>query len=121
MKLIEVREDGTGIADLDGARSEVNLSLLDQPKVGNYVIVHAGFAIERLDEKEANERIALFEEMGSIDTKTQSSRSTEIRNLASFASFLCALCVKIFSFSLCIFTSVSICVHLRLISSFHGL
>lgn len=64
MKLIEVRADGTGIADLDGARSEVNLSLLDSPAVANYVIVHAGFAIERLDEKEANERIKLFEEMG---------------------------------------------------------
>ena len=64
MKLIEVRTDGTGIADLDGARSEVNLSLLDAPSVGNYVIIHAGFAIERLDEEEANERIKLFEEMG---------------------------------------------------------
>jgi len=69
MKIIDVRGDGMGVADLDGARSEVNLSLLDNPSVGDYVIIHAGFAIERLDEKEARERISLFEEMESIDTK----------------------------------------------------
>jgi len=64
MKLVEVRDDGTGVADLDGARSDVNLTLLEKPAKGDYVIIHAGFAIERLDEKEANERIKLFEEMG---------------------------------------------------------
>jgi hydrogenase expression/formation protein HypC len=67
MKLIEVRGDGTGVADIDGARSEVNLTLLEKPEVGNYVIIHAGFAIERLDEKEANERIKLFEELGQLN------------------------------------------------------
>ena len=66
MKLVEVRDDGTGIADLDGARSEVNVTLLDKPEIGNYVIIHAGFAIETLDEKEANARIALFQEIGGM-------------------------------------------------------
>lgn len=63
MKLIEVRDDGTGVADLDGARSEVTLTLLEKPAIGDYVIIHAGFAIEKLDEKEANERIAIFQEI----------------------------------------------------------
>ncbi|MDD4871314.1 MAG: HypC/HybG/HupF family hydrogenase formation chaperone [Kiritimatiellae bacterium] len=67
MKLTEVRDDGTGIADIDGAKSEVNLTLLDKPEKGNYVIIHAGFAIEILDEKEANERIKLFEELGQLN------------------------------------------------------
>lgn len=80
MKLIEVRDDASGIADLDGARSEVNLSLLDQPKVGNYVIVHAGFAIEKLDEQEANIRIKLFEEMA-----TTATNATDIPHLRSSA------------------------------------
>lgn len=67
MKLIEVRKNGTGIADLDGARSEVNLTLLENPMLNDYVIIHAGFAIERLDEKEAKERIKLFEEIAEHD------------------------------------------------------
>jgi len=65
MKLVEVRDDGTGVADIDGALSDVNLSLLDKPAVGDYVIIHAGFAIERLDEDEANARIELFREIAT--------------------------------------------------------
>ncbi len=69
MKLIEVRDDGTGVADIDGAQSEVNLSLLEKAVKGDYVIVHAGFAIEKLDEKEANERIALFQQIANGGTQ----------------------------------------------------
>ena len=63
MKIVELRSDGTGVVDLDGSRHEANLSLIDNPTLGDYVIVHAGFAIERLNEKEANEQLALFAEM----------------------------------------------------------
>jgi hydrogenase expression/formation protein HypC len=63
MKLVEVHTDGTGAADLDGVRHEVDLSLIQDPRPGTYVIVHAGFAIETLDEEEANARLALFEEL----------------------------------------------------------
>ena len=52
-----------GTVELDGSRREANLSLLTNPKVGEYVIVHAGFAIEKLDEQDANERIAMFDEL----------------------------------------------------------
>jgi len=68
MKLIEIRGDGTGVAEMDGAQSEVNLTLLEKPAKGDYVIIHAGFAIERLDEKEANARIALFQEIADNET-----------------------------------------------------
>jgi hydrogenase expression/formation protein HypC len=63
MKIVAMREPGIGVTDLDGIRQTVNLSLVSEPKLGDYVIVHAGFAIEKLDEEEANERIALFEEL----------------------------------------------------------
>ena len=62
MKIIEAGADQTGVAELDGSRHEVNLSFVDA-KVGDYVIIHAGFAIEKLDEAEANERIKLFDEL----------------------------------------------------------
>ena len=62
MRLVEVLEVGRGVADLDGSRHDVDLSLIDHPSVGDYVIVHAGFAIEKLDRQEADERLALFDE-----------------------------------------------------------
>ena len=63
MRIQAIRADGMGIGDLDGAEHEVDLSLVADPRVGDYVIVHAGFAIEKLDQKEADERIALFKEL----------------------------------------------------------
>ena len=65
MKVVELREDGCGVADLDGSRQAVDLSLVSDPRVGDFVIVHAGFAIERLDPEEADARLALFAQMAS--------------------------------------------------------
>lgn len=66
MKLVEVRGDDTGIADLDGVRHDVDLSLVAEPRTGDYVIVHAGFAIEKLDQEDADARLALFAELARM-------------------------------------------------------
>ncbi len=47
------REDLQGLVELDGVTREVSLLLLDDAVVGEYVLVHAGYAIGRLDEEEA--------------------------------------------------------------------
>jgi hydrogenase expression/formation protein HypC len=65
MRIHEIRSDGMGIGDYDGTRHEIDLSLVEAPRVGDYVIIHAGYAIERLDEKEANERLSLFAEIAA--------------------------------------------------------
>ena len=49
-----------------GIVKEVNLSYVPDAKVNDYVIVHVGFAISVLDEKEALETLALFKEMDAI-------------------------------------------------------
>ncbi len=64
MLIDSIDKTGVGVASLDGSEYRVNLSLTEDPQVGDYVIVHAGFAIEKLDEKEARERLSLFEEIG---------------------------------------------------------
>ena len=46
----------------DGTRRKANVTLVDV-KVGDYVLVHAGFAIQVLDEKEANETLDLFRDI----------------------------------------------------------
>lgn len=47
-----------------GSELEVDVSLLEHVEVGNYVIVHAGYAIEVLDDDDADDRLALFQELG---------------------------------------------------------
>ncbi|OVE73638.1 hypothetical protein BVX94_03275 [bacterium B17] len=74
MSLTEVRDNGTGTCDMDGSRYEVDLGLIEDPKVGDYVIVHAGFAIEKLDEQEANERLELFDELAQVGWKPQAMK-----------------------------------------------
>lgn len=63
MRVVSV--DGTdAVAEIDGVRREASLMLMnDEVRVGDYVIVHAGFAISRLDEDEARETLALMREV----------------------------------------------------------
>lgn len=65
MQIETITEPGQGICALEGVRQPVDLSLIDTPTEGDYVIVHTGFAIERLDPEEACERIALFDELAA--------------------------------------------------------
>lgn len=66
MKISCIRDAGMAIGTAEGLRSEINLSLLEEPSIGDYVIVHAGFAIEKLDEQEALERLKLFDELAEV-------------------------------------------------------
>ena len=54
--------------DVDGVRREVSLMLLEDSAVGDYVIVHAGFAIQKLEEEAAKESLELLREaMAQVD------------------------------------------------------
>lgn len=63
MTIVEVKDDHCGVVELQGVRRPVRLELLDDPSVGDIVIVHAGYAIERLDQAEADARLELFEKL----------------------------------------------------------
>ena len=52
--------------DVDGVRREASLLLLEDAKIGDYVIVHAGFAIQKLDEAAALETLALLKEAAAF-------------------------------------------------------
>ena len=66
MRVCEIYEDGSAMLELDGASYKASLNLLDGVKEGDFVIVHAGFAIEKVHQKEADERIKLFRELAEI-------------------------------------------------------
>ena len=62
MKVVEI-EGAVARVEEAGVRRLARVDLIEGVKVGDYVIVHAGIAIERLDRKEAEETLRLFEEM----------------------------------------------------------
>jgi len=66
MQIVSIPAADRCIAEIGGARREVSLMLLPEAQVGDFVIVHAGFAIERLDEEEAMRTLELFRELGEI-------------------------------------------------------
>lgn len=53
-----------------GVTSEVRLDLVDAPRVGDYVLVHAGYAIQVLDEHEARETLAYLEELFAAELRS---------------------------------------------------
>ena len=65
MKIIS-RDGDDIVAEVDGVQKEANIMLLgEEVAVGDYVIVHAGFAISRLDEAYAEETIRMMKEIYS--------------------------------------------------------
>lgn len=65
VKLIK-KKDINGTVVSGGVKINVDLRLLDDAKVGDYVIVHAGFAIQKLDEKDAKETLDLFKQIATV-------------------------------------------------------
>lgn len=66
-KVVSLEGDGTGKVDYLGTTVLANLSLLPEVKVGDWVIVHAGFAISRLDRTEARRTLKLFKELEKLN------------------------------------------------------
>lgn len=54
-----------GTVDMGGVRKQVSLALLDEVQLGDYVIVHVGYALTRLDQDEAEHTLALFAQMAA--------------------------------------------------------
>ncbi|MFZ2524857.1 MAG: HypC/HybG/HupF family hydrogenase formation chaperone [Candidatus Ferrigenium altingense] len=54
----------SAVVNLGGVRKEISLALVEDIAVGDYVIVHVGFALQKLDPEEAAQTLALFAEIG---------------------------------------------------------
>lgn len=65
-QVVELREGDNAVVDLAGVRKEISLSLVDNVAVGDYVIVHVGYALNKLDPEEAAKTLALFAELGQL-------------------------------------------------------
>ena len=59
-RIIELRANGLALVDMGGVSKEISLALLDDCAVGEWVIVHVGYALRRLDAVEAERTLQLF-------------------------------------------------------------
>ncbi len=63
-RIVSLEADGlTGRAEVGGVGKDVSLALLDDVAIGDYVLIHVGCALSRIDEAEAERTLQLFEEM----------------------------------------------------------
>ncbi|MBI5917972.1 MAG: HypC/HybG/HupF family hydrogenase formation chaperone [Nitrosomonadales bacterium] len=66
-QVIELRPADMALIDLAGLRKEISLALVENVDVGDYVIVHVGYALQKLDEEEAQRTLAAFAELGELE------------------------------------------------------
>ena len=64
-KIINI-DDNMAVIDVDGVKREASLLLLEDAEIGDYVIVHAGFAIQKIDETAAMETLKLLKEAAAL-------------------------------------------------------
>ncbi len=62
LRLVEINGN-TAVGEAMGMRREIRVDFIEAPKLGDYVIVHAGFAIERLPEQQALDDLEAWEEV----------------------------------------------------------
>ncbi|MCD8147504.1 MAG: HypC/HybG/HupF family hydrogenase formation chaperone [Clostridiales bacterium] len=62
MRLTEL-DGNDAVAEVDGVKRKIRVDFIKEPKVGDYVIAHAGFAIERLQEQQALDNLEAIQEV----------------------------------------------------------
>ena len=65
LKIIEINGEDA-VAERDGVRRQIKVGFIREPKVGDYVMVHAGFAIERVDPAQAADDLDAFRELERV-------------------------------------------------------
>ncbi len=65
MRVIEFLPGEMAVAERDGIRKEISVTLVPEVAIGDYVIVHVGFALAKLDPAEARRTLALIAEMAA--------------------------------------------------------
>ncbi|MDO8886331.1 HypC/HybG/HupF family hydrogenase formation chaperone [Candidatus Oleimmundimicrobium sp.] len=77
-KVVRLKDLDMADVEIGGVETEVGLQLVSDVKVGEYVLVHAGYAINKIDEEGAKEMMKLFEEIGELDEIAKLRENDEI-------------------------------------------
>lgn len=68
-RVVQLLPGQRAIVDLGGVRKEVSIDLVDDAQVDDYVIIHVGYAIGKIDPKEAARTLALFAELAQTEAR----------------------------------------------------
>ena len=63
-RVVDLPEAGTALVDVGGVQKRISLALVDDVERGDYVIVHVGYALAKLDPAEAQRTLQIFAEAG---------------------------------------------------------
>jgi hydrogenase expression/formation protein HypC len=68
-KIVEIVDEENQIAKVEvgGVRRNINIGMLDDTRIGDYVLIHVGFAMSKIDEHEARETLRVLQEMGAYE------------------------------------------------------
>lgn len=81
-KIVEITDVENSIAKVEvgGVRRSVNIGMLDKndTRVGDYVLIHVGFAMSKVDEKEAEDTLRVLQELGEYQAEFEQFSSSEI-------------------------------------------
>lgn len=77
---VENIDGDMAIVSVGGATYRASLQMLDDVKEGDYILMHTGFAIQKIDEKEAAESLKLFDQFNELNLQMDKEES-EFRNL----------------------------------------
>ncbi len=64
--MVELRDNDQALVDLGGIRKEISLALVSGAQIGDYVIVHVGYALGLIDPEEARRTLEMFNELGQV-------------------------------------------------------
>ena len=65
-KIVAFKSDTVAWVEMGAVTKDVQVNLIEEPRIGDYVIIHAGFALSRLDEDEALKTLELMREVGLL-------------------------------------------------------
>lgn len=65
--IIKVLDSQRAVVNLGGIEKNISIALLENVEIGDYVILHVGFALTKLNESEAKKTLQLFAEMANFD------------------------------------------------------
>ncbi len=79
-KIVEIVDIENSIAKVDvgGVRRNINIGMLakDEAQVGDYVLIHVGFAMSKVDEREAEDTLRVLKEIGEFDLEFEQFKTT---------------------------------------------
>ncbi|WP_027852286.1 HypC/HybG/HupF family hydrogenase formation chaperone [Marinobacterium litorale] len=80
VRIEKLIDEERALADIGGVRKEINIALVDDLQVGDYVILHVGYALNKLDPEEAAKTLALFEELGQLQAARDAALEGEAQS-----------------------------------------